>query len=152
MSILREMSASEFEKYKEDAINTYAKEKIKSGSWSEDEAFNMSKSEYDKLLPDGLNSSNNYLFSILNETDEVIGMIWLNDKENNCGFIYDINIHENHQGRGYGLKAMKEIENVASSLGLKKIELHVFGHNQRAINLYEKLNYRVTDIRMSKEL
>ena len=152
MSILRKMSASEFEKYMENAINTYAKEKIKSGNWSEDEAFHMSKSEYDKLLPDGLNSSNNYLFSILNETDEVIGMIWLNDQDNNCGFIYDIDIHENHQSRGYGLRAMKEIENIARSLGLKKIELHVFGHNERAINLYEKLKYRVTDIRMSKEL
>ena len=79
-------------------------------------------------------------------------MIWLNVNENNLGFIYDLNIYKEYQGKGYGLKAMEEIENIARSLELEKIELHVFGHNTKAINLYEKLNYRKTNIIMSKKL
>lgn len=142
MSILRKMSNIEFKNYIDNAIKSYAKEKIESGNWTED----------DKLLPNGVNSNNNYLFSILNESDNVIGMIWLNAKENNLGFIYDLNIYKEYQGKGYGLKAMEEIENIARSLELEKIELHVFGHNTKAINLYEKLNYRKTNIIMSKKL
>ncbi|MCR1847858.1 GNAT family N-acetyltransferase [Paeniclostridium sordellii] len=142
MSILRKMSSLEFENYIDNAVKSYAKEKIESGNWTED----------DKLLPNGVNSNNNYLFSILNEIDKVIGMIWLNANENNLGFIYDLNIYKEYQGKGYGLKAMEEIENIARSLELEKIELHVFGHNTKAINLYEKLNYRKTNIIMSKKL
>ncbi|CEQ21147.1 N-acetyltransferase GCN5 [[Clostridium] sordellii] len=152
MSILREMSSIEFENYIDNAVKSYAKEKIESGNWAEDEAFYRSKSEYDKLLPNGVNSNNNYLFSILNESDNVIGMIWLNAKENNLGFIYDLDIYKEYQGKGYGLKAMKEIENIAKSLELEKIKLHVFGHNIKSINLYEKLNYKKTNIIMSKKL
>ncbi|CEO08282.1 GNAT family N-acetyltransferase [Paraclostridium sordellii] len=142
MSILREMSSIEFENYIDNAVKSYAKEKIESGNWTED----------DKLLPNGVNSNNNYLFSILNEIDKVIGMIWLNVKENNLGFIYDLNIFKEYQGKGYGLKAMEEIESIARSLELEKIELHVFGHNTKAINLYEKLNYKKTNIIMNKKL
>ncbi|CEJ73559.1 N-acetyltransferase GCN5 [[Clostridium] sordellii] len=142
MSILRKMSSIEFENYIDNAVKSYAKEKIESGNWTED----------DKLLPNGVNSNNNYLFSILNEIDKVIGMIWLNVKENNLGFIYDLNIYKEYQGKGYGLKAMEEIENIARSLKLEKIELHVFGHNTKAINLYEKLNYKKTNIIMNKKL
>jgi ribosomal protein S18 acetylase RimI-like enzyme len=47
---------------------------------------------------------------------------------------------------------MKEIESIARTLGLEQIELHVFGHNERAINLYEKLDYKVSNIIMSKKL
>lgn len=142
MSILRKMSSIEFENYIDNAVKSYAKEKIESGNWTED----------DKLLPNVVNSNNNYLFSILNEIDKVIGMIWLNVKENNLGFIYDLSIYKEYQCKGYGLKAMEEIENIARSLKLEKIELHVFGHNTKAINLYKKLNYRKTNIIMSKKL
>ncbi|MEG2985817.1 MAG: GNAT family N-acetyltransferase [Peptostreptococcaceae bacterium] len=152
MSILREMASNEFEEYLDNAISIYAKEKIESGNWTKDEAFLRSKSEYNKLLPNGVNSDNNHLFSIINETNEVIGMIWLNEKENSSSFIYDININENYQGKGYGYRAMKEIEGVAKTLGLDKIDLHVFGHNEIAINLYEKLGYKATNIMMSKKL
>lgn len=59
MSILREMSSIEFENYIDNAVKSYAKEKIESGNWTEDEAFYRSKSEYYKLLSNGVNSNNN---------------------------------------------------------------------------------------------
>lgn len=152
MNILRKMSSCEFDKYIENAIIDYANDKIESGNWTEDEAFIRSRSEYNNLLPDGVDSDNNHLFSIINESNEVVGMIWLNEKENKSSFIYDISINENHQGKGYGYRAMKEIEGIASSLGLEKIELHVFGHNKIARNLYDKLGYKETNIMMSKSI
>ena len=39
-----------------------------------------------------------------------------------------------------------------SLLGAEAIELHVFGHNQAAQALYEKLDYETTKIIMAKNL
>lgn len=47
---------------------------------------------------------------------------------------------------------MTEAENFAKSLGAETIGLHVFGHNNRAIKLYENLGYKATNISMSKQL
>ena len=52
----------------------------------------------------------------------------------------------------YGKQAMTEIETIAKELSFSKIELHVFGHNKVAQNLYEKLDYEVTNIIMAKKL
>jgi ribosomal protein S18 acetylase RimI-like enzyme len=47
---------------------------------------------------------------------------------------------------------MKAIEIIAKQLGLTRLGLHVFGHNEIARNLYETLEYRETNIRMEKSL
>lgn len=152
MSILREMSNIEFNKYLDKSIKAYAEEKVKSGNWKKDDSLSLSQSEYNKLLPDGVDTINNYLFSIIDENNNIIGMIWINKKDSNSCFIYDIYINDKFQGKGYGLMAMKEVENFAKSLGAETIGLHVFGHNNRAIKLYEKLGYKATNISMSKKL
>jgi ribosomal protein S18 acetylase RimI-like enzyme len=55
-------------------------------------------------------------------------------------------------GKGYGKKAMLLLEEKVKALGLKNIGLHVFGHNHRAIGLYQSLNYQTTNLVMEKEL
>lgn len=72
----------------------------------------------------------------------------LNDK----GSIYDITIWEEHRSKGYGKKAMQEIEAFAKDKGIKSIGLHVFGHNKKARDLYEKVGYRETNSKMEKTL
>ncbi|MGM0901135.1 MAG: GNAT family N-acetyltransferase [Bacillota bacterium] len=81
-----------------------------------------------------------------------MGVIWLAQKTEEKGYIYDINIEEEYQGFGYGKEAMKQIENVGQKLGMKKIGLHVFGHNKVARGLYEKLGYQTTNVLMEKEI
>lgn len=152
MSILIEMPNIEFNKYLDKSIKTYTEKKVKSGNWKKDDSLSLPQSEYNKLLPDGINTINNYLFSIIAENNNVVGMIWINKKDSNSYFIYDICINDKFQGKGYGLMAMTEAENFAKSLGAEKIGLHVFGHNNRSIKLYEKLGYKATKISMSKQL
>lgn len=148
---LIEMNSSEFERYISYAIRNYADEHVKAGNWSSQEAITKATSEFEKLLPEGEKTVNNKLFIIQVEGKEV-GMIWLAQESDNKGFIYDINIWEGNQGRGYGKQAMKEIEIEAKKLGLRNIGLHVFGHNQVARSLYEKLGYIETDIMMDKKI
>lgn len=72
-------------------------------------------------------------------------------KENEV-FIYDLNIDNAYQGRGYGKQTMTILEDHVRKLGGNKILLHVFGHNKIAISLYEKMGYQAYSINMSKNI
>ncbi|MEK4487023.1 GNAT family N-acetyltransferase [Psychrobacillus sp. FSL H8-0484] len=145
------MNSDEYQKYITSAIKSYAEEKVLSGNWYQEESISKAEEEYTKLLPNGEKTESNYLYTILND-DEAIGVIWLAQKSEKEGFIYDINILEKYQGFGYAKEAMKQIENVGQKLGMIKIGLHVFGHNKIARGLYEKLGYQTTNILMEKEI
>jgi len=149
--VLKTMSSDEFQQYLGYAIENFANEQIKSGNWKQEGAISKAAEEYERLLPDGPNTDNNYLFTIL-DGDLKVGMIWLAKKDDNKGFIYDINIWKGNQGKGYGKQAMKQVEITAKEIGLKMIGLHVFGHNKTARSLYEQLGYVETNIKMEKLL
>ncbi|UOQ94801.1 GNAT family N-acetyltransferase [Halobacillus shinanisalinarum] len=148
---LDEMNSDEFQAFLSFAIKHFADEQIKCGNWKPEEGISKATEEYEKLLPEGKNTENNHLFTIRDENQEV-GMIWLAKVTDEKGFIYSINIWEGNQGKGYGKKAMQEIEVLAKEFGLKNIGLHVFAHNQLARDLYEKLGYIEKNIKMEKSL
>ncbi|WP_181350867.1 N-acetyltransferase [Thalassobacillus sp. CUG 92003] len=145
------MTSGEFQDYLGFAIKHFAEEHIKSGNWKPEEAYRKAAEEYEKLLPAGQDTGNNYLFTIRDGSKEV-GMIWLAHKTHEKGFIYSIHIWEGNQGKGYGKKALQEIEVIAKKRGLKSIGLHVFAHNAIARDLYGKLGYIEKNIKMEKSL
>jgi ribosomal protein S18 acetylase RimI-like enzyme len=145
------MNADEYRKYLYSAIKSYAEEKVLSGNWTQEESISKAEEEYKRLLPKGEKTENNFLYTILDH-DKAVGAIWLAQLSEEKGYIYDINIVEIYQGLGYGKEAMKQIENVGQKLGMKKIGLHVFGHNKVARGLYEKLGYQTTNVLMEKEI
>ncbi|SDY95507.1 GNAT family N-acetyltransferase [Bacillus sp. 166amftsu] len=152
MITLKPMNKEEFQLYISAAIENYAKNKVTSGNWSEDEAINLSKKEFSRLLPKDEKSELNYLYSIFQD-QQLVGMIWIAQTSTtnpDQGYIFDFIIYEPHRGKGYGKQAMKEIEIIAKELGMNKIGLHVFGHNTVARGLYEKLGYEITNINMMK--
>lgn len=67
-------------------------------------------------------------------------------------FIYDILIKPEFQNQGLGTEAMGLIMIKARKLGFEKIGLHVFGHNQRALHVYQKVGFIPVDIRMERDL
>ncbi|MCM2980044.1 GNAT family N-acetyltransferase [Niallia circulans] len=145
------MNADEYQRYLSSAIKTYAEEKVLAGNWKQDESLKKAEEEYTKLLPQGEKTERNFLYTI-QKGDEAVGVIWLAQKSEELGFIYDIYILEKYQGNGYAKQALKSIENVGQKLGLKKIGLHVFGHNKVARGLYEKLGYETTNVLMEKDI
>ena len=52
-----------------------------------------------------------------------------------------------HRRRGAGAALMRAAEDWAASVGVSKIELHVFPHNTPALALYEKLGYQREGLR-----
>ncbi|GGH32608.1 N-acetyltransferase [Paenibacillus segetis] len=155
---LKVMSDHEYEVFLSGAVKDYAKDKVEAGTWSEDEALTLSKESFERYLPEGKDTKDAFLYTVWvqEEGHEVaVGYLWFNITEDPTGrnaFIYDILIHEQYQGKGYGKATMAALDEAARQQGVDKISLHVFGHNQRAFQLYQKVGYEITDIVMSKRL
>lgn len=150
------MTETEFHAYLEDDIQRYAEEHVKAGNWHPAEALERSRKEHQRLLPDGLASKKQYLFSI--EDDALgakVGMIWFavdDTRPVHSAFVYDFQIYAEFRRRGYATQALRAVEEKVKELGVEKIELHVFGHNVAARALYEKVGYEIAGVYMAKKL
>jgi len=150
------MTEDEFQAYYTGAVEEYAEEHVKSGNWQPSEALEKSEKEYRHYLPNGVASPNQYLFSIEDtESGAKVGMIWFELREqaqHRSAFIYDFRIDEAFRRRGYGRQTLSALEEKAKELGIETIALHVFGHNQAAVALYQKSGYEITNLHMAKKL
>jgi ribosomal protein S18 acetylase RimI-like enzyme len=119
------------------------------------EALEESRKEYMQLLPDGLNTANQHLFSIKDDSGAKAGMLWFavrNQGGKRSAFIYDVRIEPVFQRRGYATQAFQALEAIARDMGIAAISLHVFGHNTAARALYEKLGFETTNLIMNKSI
>lgn len=147
------MNEETFKTYYEKAITEYAYEHVKSGSWTEEKAIQKATEQFEDLLLDGLATKEHFLFSVLDGEDPV-GILWLRIRLTDQGkqaFIFDIKLEESERGKGYGKATMKALDDYAEKEGISQIRLHVFAHNERAIALYEKMGFEMTNHYMSKE-
>jgi ribosomal protein S18 acetylase RimI-like enzyme len=152
------MTAAQYEEWHERSVQGYAEEKAKAGNWPADDALRRSREEFARLLPDGLATSGNWLFSVEDaDSETAVGILWLARMpgEGDAGrraFIYDFEIDAAHRRRGYGRAALAALDERARELGFAEIGLHVFGHNLAARALYERAGYEVTNVNMSKRI
>lgn len=147
------MSQEDYKDYLARAVKDYAHDKVKAGTWQPDEADRLSRESFQSLLPEGPNTDGEYLFSITLES-KVIGYTWLHRGNGlkPSAFIYDLSLFEHFQKKGYGTQVMQLLYDIAKELDCVKISLHVFAHNQAAVNLYKKSGYEFTDFSMSKSI
>jgi RimJ/RimL family protein N-acetyltransferase len=79
------------------------------------------------------------------ETDgEIVGRLSLaRDSHPSSAHVADfgISVSAEHRRRGIGTALLAAAEEWARSAGIRKLELHVFPHNEAAIALYEKAGY-----------
>jgi len=146
------MDENDFGPFMERLIQGYAEENVRAGRWSKEEGLVEARKETQKLLPNGRETPNHLLFSIIaGSANEKVGALWL-AIEPRGGFVYDLLIFEPYRRRGYAEEAMILLEEVARGKGAEKISLHVFGDNAGARRLYTKLGYAETNVVMSKSL
>lgn len=154
MTKLRPMTESEFTSFLQRSIPEYAGEKVRAGNWAVEESLQKSRETYAKLLPLGLSTPDNCLFTIEHD-GKAVGNLWLaiqHRADGPIGFIYDVYVAESFRRRGIAAEAMRLLEGEASRLGLHALALHVFGYNAAARALYQKLGYEITNLNMSKNL
>ena len=150
------MTDAQFAEYLETAIGLYAEAHIKAGDCDAAEALELAQADYEVLLPTGLASPGQFLYSVFDEaTGARVGMIWFAVKERRekkSAFIYDFVIREEHRGRGYGGQTLANVDRVVEKMGVTRISLNVMGHNAVARALYEKQGFEIAGIGMTKLL
>ena len=153
---LTPMTQPEYEEWAVSSVSDYAKEKKRAQLLTDEEAQRVALESFARLLPLGLQTENQFIFSIFEASFTTrIGSLWfgvLGSISDRKAFLYDIFLTPEFQNRGYGKEAMALLEIEVRKRGLKSIGLHVFGHNTRALTLYLNLGYGVTDVNLTKVL
>lgn len=148
----KSMRKNEFDKYVKEAVMKIAEEYTTAGFCKKEESMDIAKTIFEQYLPNGLETEGQFLFNIVNDNEEKVGIIWYGIAKENEAFICDLIIFEKYRRKGYGKLAMTLLEEHVKSMGINKITLHVFGHNQPAIALYEKMGYKTFSMHMAKEI
>ena len=150
------MEEGEFETYLARAIPEYADENVAAGAWDPEGALEKARKAYDQFLPEGLSTPDQHLFSIVDTDGQMkVGMIWYMLREGSgsrSAFICDFEIDEALRRKGYGRRALLQLEEELEKRGVYKVGLHVFGGNVAARSLYESLGYNTTGVNMVKRL
>ncbi|MGC8561927.1 MAG: hypothetical protein ACP5NO_01835 [Thermoplasmata archaeon] len=72
------LNEDDLKEYLSTAILTYAKEKVTSGSWRQEQFLELSLKEFKRHLPDGISTKGHYIFNLLDtSTNKKVGMIWM---------------------------------------------------------------------------
>ena len=99
-----------------------------------------------------LNDTSTILFAIIEE-EKMIGFmniqcfysIWSHGK---VFFLDDFFIEENFRGKGYGEKALKDLQEYAKKIGIKRIQLMAENTNPKAIEFYKKHKFNEQEIHL----
>lgn len=153
MASLRRMTEAEYATWLAAAIPAYAADKVESGQWSAAAAPDLSKAEYQELLPQGLATPDHHLYTIEDDHAAPVGVLWFAVQtlfDARIAYVYDVSVVPHRQREGHALQAFQALEEEVRRLGLAGIALHVFGHNKGARALYEKLGFEPTNISLFK--
>lgn len=153
---LKPMGDEAFAWYRENSAPNYARDKVATGEWEKDEANEKARQMFEDLLPQGLETPDNYLYEIIDEWDDVtVGVVWFSIEErggDRTAYVCDIYVKPEHQRKGHASRAFRNLEEKVLALGLSGIGLNVFGNNVEAHQLYERLGYEALNIFMWKSL
>ena len=119
-----------------------------------EEMFKIDKNKVDKqngkiYLYVEKNVVKGLIIGIVEEKDEI-------DKlTNDCaktGSILELVVKSNIRGQGIGKTLLEKMEEYFKSINCRRINIEVFGPNKKGLNFYEKNNYIVRDMIVSKKI
>ena len=155
LSALRPMTAPEYAEWVEQSIIGYAADKVASGQWTAEESLALSRKENAELLPLGLETPGNHLFTFVDSQAVAVGMLWFGVKKRfgaDIAYVFNVSVRPERQREGHAARAFLALEEEVRRRGLSGIALHVFGHNNAARALYDKLGFRPTNISLFKPI
>lgn len=155
LQTIRPITEAEYAAWVAQAVPAYAADKVASGAWTQALALEMSRKEYESLLPQGKDTVDNHLYAILDDAGELVGTLWFAAQDrgdSRIAYVYDVEVLPEHRRQGHARRAFEALEGEASRLGLAGIALHVFGHNHAAQALYAALGYEPTNINLYKPI
>ncbi|WP_405391928.1 GNAT family N-acetyltransferase [Streptomyces sp. NBC_01102] len=150
----RPMTEREFTAWAATSVETYAQNWMERGV-PEEQARRKSETDHATNLPDGL-ATEGMRFHVLVRGGDAVGHVWVARHETPAGepigYVFDVEVREEHRGRGYGRALMHHAEDITLDTGLGRLGLHVFASNTPALRLYESLGYGTTQYNLAKAL
>jgi ribosomal protein S18 acetylase RimI-like enzyme len=151
---LRPMTDQEYDAYRQRSVPLYAAELERARGSSPEAALEESDKTFAQTLAEAAAPERTWVLRVLTSDGEEAGWLWLGPhpfREDGV-FVYDVEIAEEHQGRGLGRATMLAAEELARAAGLTYIQLNVFGWNSKAEALYRSLGYVCLATQMGKPL
>ncbi|MCX5202400.1 GNAT family N-acetyltransferase [Streptomyces sp. NBC_00237] len=150
----RPVTQAEFDAWREKDVAHFAQSWVDRGLTAA-QARAKAEASQRRFLPGGLASPHTWISHLLCDGTPV-GLLWLGRHEiapgERTAFVYDVEVDEQHRGRGYGRALMTLAERIALQADETRIGLHVFAGNTPALRLYESLGYRTTNVNSFKRL
>jgi ribosomal protein S18 acetylase RimI-like enzyme len=128
---------------------------VANGGLSSAAAARKAEEDTARLFPSGAVQDGHFLYVLETESGERAGRLWWAVEERDgdrIAFLYDVYLDERFRGSGLGREAMTLLEDDVRSHGLGRIQLNVFGGNERARALYRSLGYAEQAVTMGKTL
>ena len=152
---LRPLTDDEYDTMRTPALEEFAADLARSAHAPVDDAIRARAAHfYPDTLAEAAAVEGARINRVLDESGTVVGLLWLGRSPDNreTGFVYDVAIEKEYQGKGLGRAAMLAAEDLLRSDGCTRIALNVFGWNERAIALYDSLGFQVDSMQLSKPL
>jgi RimJ/RimL family protein N-acetyltransferase len=150
------MSETDYAEFLDWSIADYAEAQIRAEAWTAEDARQLSEDVFRRLLPDGLSTPKQHLCTIVDEAlGEGVGFLWYGPREEESGqyvVLYQFVILEPYRRQGYGTVALRALDDQVRELGMDRVVLHVFGHNEAARALYRKAGYVERNVTMVRRL
>jgi len=142
---LLEMTMAEFERRRDPMIHQYGESLAVYNGVPLREAVTRAERETAKSLPDGPKTPGHLLRTAWVDGVEV-GWVWASlpgHAAAEMAWIDEIVVDEKHRRQGHGQAIMEAIESELIDLGVSRLGLNVFGFNDVARRLYERLGFEV---------
>lgn len=156
MTVLTRMEPAAFEAFAAEAIASYAEDNVLCGRWLDEGAQARAQAEFDRLLPQGMDTPDHEFFVIRASPDgDAIGALWFGVSEawgERSGYLYSIRLKPEYRGRGHAAEALGLLDRHARTQRVDRLGLHVFALNTRALALYRAAGYGVTGYNLLKRL
>lgn len=150
----RPMREDEFRVWQARGVAEYAQTWVERGM-PEDRARAKSEADHRHNLPEGL-ATPGTVIDVLVEDGQVVGHVWIAGTDAVPGgrgaFVFDVEVAEEHRGRGHGRSLMLLAEREALAAGARLIKLNVLAANTPAVRLYASLGYREAERFCAKPL
>lgn len=154
MIYIRPMTEGEFRAFREVQKRDYAESIAKVLRLPIVEAQAIANEAMAIMLKGGIETSNNYFYSIVNsDVDQCLGSLWFSIQEDKRrAQLCWIGLEEHYRGKGIGRTALEQVESLLQDKGIDSIDVHAFINNGMAIGFYQTLGFWTTGILMHKDI
>ncbi len=150
------MTDDEYERWQVELAEAFVAEARAAGRSMPDDAVQRELEENATLLPERAATPRMLVVTAEDADGARVGRAWVSlDHPRGApdtAFIYDIEVDEQHRGKGLGKQLLAAIERAVADAGIGSLELNVFGNNAPALSLYESAGFTVTSQQMRKPL